>query len=66
VHEGSAFSAITLTVGVAVYPNHGTDMAELVHAADEAMYRAKQAGRDRVQVAPTSNEQGPDDSLDVK
>jgi diguanylate cyclase (GGDEF)-like protein len=57
MHEGSVLSAVTLTVGVAVYPNHGADMAGLVRAADEAMYRAKQAGGDTVQVAQTPNEQ---------
>ncbi len=59
MHEGSVLSAVTLTVGVAVYPDHGADMDGLVHAADEAMYRAKHAGGDRVQVAQPLNEQGP-------
>jgi len=53
-HEGSALDAITLTVGVAAYPDHGDDMAGLVHAADEAMYLAKHAGGDRVRAAETS------------
>jgi diguanylate cyclase (GGDEF)-like protein len=66
MHEGSVLSAVTLTVGVAVYPDHGADIAGLVHAADEAMYRAKHAGGDGVQVAETPNEVGtPDDGLDV-
>ncbi len=55
-HKGSAVDAVTLTVGVAAYPDHGDDMAGLVHAADEAMYRAKHAGGDRVQVAATPTE----------
>ncbi len=58
VYEGSILSAVTLTVGVAMHPDHGADMAGLVHAADEAMYRAKHAGGDRVQVAETPNEAG--------
>jgi len=58
-HEGSVLGAVTLTVGVAVYPNHGADMGSLVHAADEAMYRAKQAGGNRVQVARTPNDRSP-------
>jgi PleD family two-component response regulator len=35
-------------VGVAVYPEHGSTRAELINAADKAMYRAKKGGRDRV------------------
>ena len=52
-HDGSVLDAITVTVGVAVYPDHATDMAGLLRAADEAMYEAKHAGGDRVQVAQT-------------
>ena len=59
MHEGSVLSAVTLTVGVAAYPDHAADMDALVHAADEAMYTAKHAGGDRVQVAQPPEEQGP-------
>ena len=52
-HEGSVLDPVTLTVGVAAYPDHGDDLAGLVHAADEAMYLAKHAGGDRVQAAET-------------
>jgi diguanylate cyclase (GGDEF)-like protein len=48
---------VTLTVGIAMYPNHGVDMAGLVRAADEAMYKAKREGGDRVKVAQALNEQ---------
>jgi len=56
MQEGSVLNAVTLTVGVAMYPNHGADMAELVRAADEAMYQAKREGGDRVQIAQTPSE----------
>ena len=59
MHEGSVLSGVTLTIGVSAYPNHGADMDGLVHAADEAMYRAKHAGGDRVQRAEPPNEPGP-------
>ena len=59
MHEGSVLSGVTLTIGVSAYPNHGADMDGLVHAADEAMYRAKRAGGDRVQRAEPPNEPGP-------
>jgi diguanylate cyclase (GGDEF)-like protein len=59
MHEGSVLSGVTLTVGVAAYPDHGAEMQGLVHAADEALYRAKHAGGDRVQVAQPPTEQDP-------
>jgi diguanylate cyclase (GGDEF)-like protein len=39
---------ITLSAGIAQTPEHGTIASELLRAADEAMYAAKQAGRDRI------------------
>ncbi len=43
--------AITISAGVAASPGHGTSGEALLRAADEAMYRAKLDGRDRVVVA---------------
>jgi diguanylate cyclase (GGDEF)-like protein/PAS domain S-box-containing protein len=43
--------AITLSVGVAVYPENGRTIEIVLRAADAALYRAKQEGRDRVAVA---------------
>jgi diguanylate cyclase (GGDEF)-like protein len=42
---------LTATVGVAIYPDGGTDGESLLRAADVALYRAKDAGRDSVMVA---------------
>jgi diguanylate cyclase (GGDEF)-like protein len=39
---------ITISGGVASYPSDGTDVASLLRAADEALYQAKRAGRNRV------------------
>jgi two-component system, cell cycle response regulator len=39
---------VTVSIGVAGYPEHGETGEEIVRAADEALYRAKQEGRDRV------------------
>lgn len=41
---------ITLSLGIAVYPQHGVDSATLLKAADNALYRAKDEGRNRVVV----------------
>lgn len=43
--------AVTISVGVATYPFHGTSSAELIKAADNALYESKRYGRDRVSVA---------------
>jgi diguanylate cyclase (GGDEF)-like protein len=40
--------SVTLSAGVAVFPLQGGDAAALVKAADQALYVAKRAGRDRV------------------
>ncbi|HET9228783.1 MAG TPA: diguanylate cyclase, partial [Thermoanaerobaculia bacterium] len=50
-HRGKTIQSLTLSAGVAVYPDHG-DAKEVVRLADRAMYRSKQAGRDRVSMAP--------------
>jgi diguanylate cyclase (GGDEF)-like protein/PAS domain S-box-containing protein len=42
---------LTVSAGVACFPLHGTTAEALLKAADEALYRAKGAGRDRVMVA---------------
>jgi len=42
---------VTMSLGVACFPMHARDASELVCAADEALYRAKRAGRDRVEIA---------------
>ncbi|EPJ47312.1 MAG: hypothetical protein OFPII_13830 [Osedax symbiont Rs1] len=34
-----------VSIGVSLYPEHGTDSGSLIHCADNAMYQAKQAGR---------------------
>lgn len=43
--------AITISIGVAALPESAESVAGLVAAADQALYRAKQGGRNRVEVA---------------
>ncbi|HEU0074452.1 MAG TPA: sensor domain-containing diguanylate cyclase [Dehalococcoidia bacterium] len=43
-------SPVTISVGLALMPDHGTDINDLIEKADRAMYRAKDAGRNRVEV----------------
>jgi diguanylate cyclase (GGDEF)-like protein/PAS domain S-box-containing protein len=49
--EGQVFKEITLSVGIAAFPEHGSTSAEILKAADTALYLAKRDGRDRVVVA---------------
>jgi diguanylate cyclase (GGDEF)-like protein len=42
---------LTVSIGVASYPTHGSSLSAIVEAADQALYRAKEQGRDRVVVA---------------
>jgi len=40
---------VTVSIGLALFPDHDAgDVASLVRRSDEALYRAKRAGRDRV------------------
>lgn len=42
----------TASFGVAEFPKHSVSFDELIQIADKALYRAKEAGRDRVVVGP--------------
>ena len=42
---------VTASFGVAVFPDHGRHGTELLEAADAALFRAKSAQRDRIELA---------------
>jgi diguanylate cyclase (GGDEF)-like protein len=42
---------VTVSIGVASFPEHGADLETLLKAADDALYEAKAHGRNRVVVA---------------
>lgn len=48
IHHGDQQLAVTVSIGVASCPMHGIAAADLVAAADRALYRAKSEGRNRV------------------
>jgi diguanylate cyclase (GGDEF)-like protein len=51
VLQGQQFlGSVTISVGVAIFPTDGSNARDVLHAADAALYRAKQCGRDRVEV----------------
>jgi diguanylate cyclase (GGDEF)-like protein/PAS domain S-box-containing protein len=49
--NGNILSPVNISLGVACFPQHGATSTELIRAADAALYRAKQGGRDQVAVA---------------
>jgi diguanylate cyclase (GGDEF)-like protein/PAS domain S-box-containing protein len=50
-HGRKSVGAISLSLGVASFPAHGDSGESLLHNADAALYKSKQAGRDRVTIA---------------
>ena len=52
-HRGILLPTITVSIGAAVFPGHGRFGEDLLKLADTALYRAKEAGRNRVEVAKT-------------
>jgi diguanylate cyclase (GGDEF)-like protein len=53
-HGGQHLGAVTVSIGIACYPAHGSTLKDLITAADRALYKAKADGRNRV-VAAISN-----------
>jgi len=47
LHAAGVELRLTVSVGIAVLPEDGTTPSALIRAADDALYRAKAAGRDR-------------------
>jgi diguanylate cyclase (GGDEF)-like protein len=54
VYRSQSLGRITVSLGVAVYPIAGETPAELIEAADQTLYKAKNAGRDRVELSGTN------------
>ncbi|MBW8012792.1 MAG: diguanylate cyclase [Chloroflexi bacterium] len=48
--EGQLFENITISLGVSVFPTHGSSWEEVVRSADLALLQAKSEGRDQVVV----------------
>ena len=44
---------MTVSIGVAVFPEHGDTAQQVLAAADQALYAAKKAGRDTYRLAET-------------
>jgi diguanylate cyclase (GGDEF)-like protein len=55
--DGQPLPPFTVSIGVAASPHHGTTANTLIPAADQALYRAKATGRNRICVAETERAQ---------
>lgn len=53
-HDSQSLGAVTVSIGVASFPEHGRSGTDVIQAADRALYGAKELGRDRV-VSATVN-----------
>lgn len=60
--EAGIVEPVTVSIGVASYPDDGTTPSELIEAADKALYRSKSDGRNRVTVAEPQGAFAPTDS----
>lgn len=54
-YQGKSLGNITVSAGVAIFPDHAKTDSALIWAADMALYRAKMTGRDRVVLAEASD-----------
>jgi len=50
-YHGKFLGKITVSLGVACFPEHGNTVESLLRSADRALYRAKEEGRDRTATA---------------
>ncbi len=60
-HRRTPLGPVTVSLGVAVFPDHGPTADAVLRAADTALYEAKAGGRDRVKI----NSGGPGSLVDM-
>jgi diguanylate cyclase (GGDEF)-like protein/PAS domain S-box-containing protein len=48
--RGQSLGSVTISAGIATFPQHSHNSEDLIHMADLALYQAKKEGRDRVVV----------------
>lgn len=52
--DGRSIGAVTVSCGIGLFPDHGATAEVVMKAADRALYRAKEQGRDRVVLAEST------------
>jgi predicted signal transduction protein with EAL and GGDEF domain len=55
---------VSVSIGIAVYPEHGTTAQQVMDAADDALYAAKHAGRDTYRLAEVVSPAVPEGQFD--
>ncbi|MBI5778414.1 MAG: diguanylate cyclase [Planctomycetes bacterium] len=50
-HKDKPLGPITISLGVSVFPLHGATAETLIKSADQAMYRSKESGKNRVMIS---------------
>lgn len=65
-HGTSEAGRVTISVGVAVFPDDGQDLGALADAADSAFFAAKRAGRNSARAHEAGMRAHPDRRRDVK
>jgi diguanylate cyclase (GGDEF)-like protein len=53
-HHSETLRPVTISLGISVYPEHGRSPADLMRAADRALYEAKRGGRNCVRQADSA------------
>ncbi len=53
-HEGNLLGVVTISSGIAIFPANGYSGGDLIHSADQALYAAKNAGRNQTVLAQPS------------
>ncbi len=64
-HRDGHLCHIGSSIGIALFPDHAENAEQLVHHADEAMYRAKRGGRNQYQIYRDLHEDAEVEPLEV-
>lgn len=60
IRQGSrTLPAVTISMELAIFPQHGSVAEALLHSADLALYEAKRAGRDRLKIVDIATGKSP-------
>jgi diguanylate cyclase (GGDEF)-like protein len=62
--RGRSLGSISLSIGIAIFPQHGATTETLLRTADSALYRAKAEGRDRIVVPADADDEGGEDEAE--
>jgi diguanylate cyclase (GGDEF)-like protein/PAS domain S-box-containing protein len=50
-YAGQLLGAVSISIGIAMFPDHGATVTDVLRAADQALYCAKREGRDCISVS---------------